>query len=179
VAEFEPLEVAAKTLEAMATRMRENVRPAETLLENKANNVVYTISELLDELSLALKRLRCIGETAGAEGGKVKTICTSWRIVPSDSGVLLVRTKPETVVTLSDGRLFFHRDHVRMEAEGTRVKLCKWGYCKEFSTTNREEIIAELPQILYLLRHVANAIRKSAEAVLVCAREKAPSCVRL
>jgi len=179
LAEFEPLEMAAKSLEAMAVRMRESVRPAETLTENKANNIVYTISELLDEFAIALRRMRCIAETAGAEGGRVKTICTTWRILPTDNGLMLVRVKPETVVTLRDGRFFFHRDVVRMEVEGTRVKLCKWNYCKEFNTANREEIIEELPQILYLLRHAANALRKSAEAVLVCAREKAPSCVRL
>jgi hypothetical protein len=180
MAELEPLEAAARTLEAYANRMREAVQPAETLIENKANNTIYTISELLDELAIALRRLRCIGETAGAEGGAVKTICTSWRIIPSsDGGLTLIRVKPETVVSLRDGRVFFHRGIVRMEVEGTRVKMCKWGYCKEFNTTNRDEMIPELPQILYILRHVANAIRKSAEAVLVCARNKAPSCVRL
>lgn len=179
MAEFEPLETAARSLEAMANRMRESVRPAETLVENKANNVVYTISEMLDEIALALKRLRCIGEAAGAEGGKVKALCTSWRIVPGGDGLILVRVKPETVMSLREGRFSFHRGVARMEVEGTRVKLCKWSYCKEFNTANRDEIVAELPQILYLLRHVANAARKSSEAVLVCAKEKAPSCVRL
>jgi len=179
LAEFEPLELAAKNLEAIANRMRESVRPAETLIENKANNVVYTISELLDELAIALRRLRCIGETAGTEGGKVKTICTSWRLIPSNGGLMLIRVRPETVVALRGGKVFFHRDIVRMEVEGTRVKLCKWSYCKEFNASNRDEVIKELPQILYLLRHVANALRKSGEAVLVCAKERAPSCVRL
>ena len=180
VAELEPLEAAASALAAYANRMREGVQPAETLIENKANNTIYTISELLDELSLALRRLRCIGETAGAEGGKVKTVCTTWRVIPAGDGELvLVRTKPETVLTLRGGRIMFHRGVTRMEIEGTRVKLCKWSYCKEFDTTRRDEVVAELPQILYILRHVANAIRKSTEAVLVCAREKAPSCVRL
>lgn len=180
MAGLEALEEAAKTVEAMANRMRGTVRPAESLAENKANNLIYTVSELLDELAIALRRLRCIGEAAGAEGGKVKTICTTWRIVEGDgSGLMLIRIKPETVVRLGDGRLFFHRGVVRMEAEGTRVKLCKWSYCKEFNTADREGIIRELPQLLYLLRHVANAIRKSAEAVLVCARQSAAECVRL
>ncbi len=176
---LEGLEAAARGVEALATRMREVVRPAESLAENKANNIIYTISELLDEIALAIRRLKCIAEVAGAEEGKVSTICTTWRLFESDGSTVFVRIKPETVIRVEPGRLFFHRGTVRMAVEGTRVRMCKWSYCKEFDTARRETIIEELPQILYILRHISNAVRKSAEAALVCARRTAAACVRI
>ena len=175
---LEGLESAASTLSSMAERIRGAVRPAETFAENRANNTIYVVSELIDELANTMKRLKCIGEAVGASG-KVPVVCTTWRILEVDGGVAAVRVKPETVVKVADGRLFFHRDNVRMEVEGLRVKLCKWNYCKEFSAANREELMRELPQVIYLLRFVGNAVRKTAEAALVCARREASECVRI
>ncbi len=175
---LDALEAAAAGVAAIANRIRSAIRPAESLAENRANNTLYVVADLLDTLATTLQRLKCVGESVGA-GGSVASVCTTWRIVGRDGGVVVIRLRPETVIRFEGGRLFFHRDHVRMEADAARVKICKWGYCKEFSTTNREEVIRELPQIIYILRFVGNAVRKTAEAAQVCARREAPECARL
>jgi len=178
VAALERLDEVARSLEAIANRIRESVGPAESLLESRANTAIYAVSETLDEISAALRRLRCIAEAKGAEG-KVLTICTTWRVLEHNGGLIAIRVKPETVISFRDGKLVFHRDNVRMEVEGRRVKLCKWSYCKEVDPTNRKQVMEELPQIFYLLRGVANAVHKIFEATNLCARREAPDCTRI
>lgn len=167
-------------LETIAERMRSSVRPAESMAEVKANNIVYTLAEVVEELARGLKRLRCTAEASEVKGDRVASLCTSWRLYRGgEGGIVVLRVKPESVIRFDGGRLFFHRDHVRMEVEGTRVRLCRWSYCKEFDAADRRSIIEEMPQILYLLRFVANAVRKTVEAATVCARREAPECARL
>ena len=170
---------AAAGLEAVAERIRASVRPAESMAEVRANNTVYNIAEVVDELARAMKRLKCVMDAVGGSKGSVAAACTSWRVYAPNGGVAAVRVKPETVIRFADGRLVFHHDHVRMEVEGTRVKLCKWSYCKEFDAADRKAVIEELPQIIYLLRFVSNAARKSLDAITLCARKEAPECARL
>jgi len=174
----ERLEELASVLSTTAQRIRAAIKPAESLLESRANTVLSSLSDSLDELSTALRRLKCIADEKKPEG-KIKQLCTTWRLFEHGDGLLLVRIKPETVIAFREGRILFHRDHVAMEASGTEVKLCRWSYCKEFSALDRKAIMESLPQLIYLLRHVANAIRKTYESITLCARKEAPTCARI
>jgi len=174
----ERLEELASILGATAQRIRSAIKPAESLLESRANTVLSSLSDSLEALSTALRRLKCIADEKKPEG-KLKQICTTWRIFEQNHGFFVIRIKPETVISLRDGRILFHRGDSRIEVSGTDVKLCRWSYCKEFSALDHKAIIADLPQILYLLRHVANAIRKTYEAITLCARREAPTCARI
>jgi hypothetical protein len=175
---LERLAEAASLLESMASRVRRTIKPAESLAESRANSAIYTIAEMLAELSQTLQRMECIAKARESKG-KVLSLCTTWRIFERDGGVSAVRIKPETVITVSDGRLFFHRDIYRLEAQGSIVKVCKWNYCKEIDPSDREKIIDELSQIFYLLRGVANMVRKTADSIVLCARKEAPECARI
>ncbi|HIQ23920.1 MAG TPA: hypothetical protein EYH50_02600 [Pyrodictium delaneyi] len=178
MAVLERLEEVARSLEAIANRIRESVGPAESLAESRANTAIYSISEAIEEISMSLRKLKCIAEAKGAEGS-VLAICTTWRVFEQDGGLVAVRVKPETVISFREGKLVFHRGNVRMEVEGRRVKLCKLHYCKEVDPTNRKQVIEELPQIFYLLRGVTNNVRKTLDSTNVCARREAPACTRI
>ena len=176
---LERLEEAAATLDSIASNIRRGVRPAETMTENRANTAIYTISEAFEELALALRRLKCIADAKGVKDSAVVGLCTTWRLYESDGGIVLLRIKPETVITIRDGRVMFHRDIYKLEAEGTTVKLCKWNYCKTINPLDREKIIEELSQIFYLLRGISKMVRKTADSIQLCARREAPECARL
>ncbi len=174
----ERLEELASVLGTVAQRIRGAIKPAESLLESRANTVLSSLSDSLESLSTALRRLKCIADEKKPEG-RIKALCTTWRVYEHNSGFFVVRVKPETVISLRDGKVFFHRGHVRVEISGTDIKLCRWNYCKEFSALDRKAIIENLPQLIYLLRHVSNAIRKTYEAITLCARREAPTCARI
>jgi len=175
---LERLAEAASLLDSMASRVRRVIKPAESLVESRANSAIYTVAEILAELSQTLRRMECIAKSKEAKG-RVVSLCTTWRIFERDGGITALRIKPETVITIADGRLFFHRDIYRLEAQGSIVKVCKWNYCKEIDPGDRERIVEELSQIFYLLRGVANMVRKTADSILLCARKEAPECARI
>ncbi|WP_168371259.1 hypothetical protein [Pyrodictium occultum] len=174
----ERLEEAARSLEALASQIRRGIGPAESLIENRANTAISAIADTVDHIAEALRRLRCIAEARGAKD-RVVPLCVTWRALEEDGGLVLVRVKPETVISLRGGRLVFHRGNTRLEAEGRRVRLCKLSYCKEFDPADRRQIVEELPQIFYLLRGISNNVRKTLESIIVCARREAPNCTRI
>ncbi len=174
----ERLADAASLLESISSRVRRAVKPAESLAESRANTAIYNIAEMLAELASTLRRMECIAKSREARGAVV-SLCTTWRIFERDGGIAVVRIKPETVIRVSDGELFFHHDIYRLEARGDIVRICKWGYCKDVDPRDREKVIEELSQIFYLLRGVQNAVRKAADSILLCARKEAPECARI
>lgn len=175
----ERLEEAAKTLEELVEKMRSSIRPAESLAEVKANNVVYNIAELIEEIARSMKKLHCISQAVKASDERVVPVCTSWRLYTDGDAIILLRIKPETVIRFDGNSLFFQRDHLRFKVTGTTVKLCRYNYCKEFNAVNRSEVVSNLQRILYILRFVGNAVRKSSESITLCARKEAPECARI
>ncbi|BEP17094.1 hypothetical protein PYJP_04460 [Pyrofollis japonicus] len=175
---IERLEELSGMLASIAHRVRASIRPAESLLESRANTVLSSLSDSLEALSIAIKRLKCIADEKKPEG-VIKQVCVTWRIFEQDGGFYVVRLKPETTISLRDGTIRFHRDHVLLEISGTTARLCRWNYCKEFNMLDRRTLIEHLPQLIYLLRHVSNAIRKTHEAVTICAKKEAPTCARI
>lgn len=174
----ERLDELAAALSASARRVRSSIRPAESLVESRVNTVLSSLSDSLEDLATAVRRLKCVAENVKASGA-VASLCTSWRVFEQDGELVVLRVKPETVVALREGAVVVQRGEWRAEVSGALVKLCRWNYCKEFSAADREAVARELPQITYLLRGLLNTAAKVLSSVTLCARKEAPSCARI
>ena len=160
---------------SIARRIRGSIGEARSLAESRANTLMSSLSSIVERIGFIAGRIACIAEARGASG-PYASVCSSWRIVSSDGRVMVLRVKPATVIVLSGGVLRFARSGALLEASGTKLRLCKRGFCEEVDAADRREVLERLSELSYLVREVGLYVEKSLNSVMLCARREAPSC---
>ncbi len=168
----------------LASKIRESMGPAESLAQSKALTQMTNTAMVLDELAEILERARCLAADSLRKVGNatLSRFCSTWQLVEDGERLILSRTKPATSLEYENGKLRFYRqeEEIRMEAEPGRVKICRYNtMCIEYNPTSMDDIIRNLPEITYLMRHLMNAVRKSRDALVVCARLSKPACLSI
>ncbi len=164
-----------------AEHIRNSIGTIESLAESKAANIMYNISQVLYDIAEMLERARCLAadNTMKTPGGLLSRFCSTWQLVTTGDRILLTRTKPATAISYEKSklRLARHDLHITMELEPGRLRLCRYKLCEEINPANKEQVVAKIPELTYLLRFLLNATRKSRDALLLCARFNKPSCL--
>jgi len=173
---FERIDEAVAVLEKTIANVRGNMSSSTSLIEQKINSVMAGIAELLDKISEILRKSKCA--VIQKKGAGMEPFCGHWRLVEHGDSVIVYRLKPATAIVYEGGSLRFVRDNVKLELTNGRLKLCKWGYCKEINPSNRNEIKQIIPQLTYLVREVGWHLGKSLEGLNACLRQTVPQCLR-
>ena len=173
---FERIDEAVAVLERTIASVRDNMSSSTSLIDQKINSVMAGIIELLEKIGEILRKSKCVVAQKG--GANIEPFCGHWRLIEHDSSVIVYRLKPAATIVYENGSLRFARDNVELELANGRLKLCKWGYCKEINPSSRDEIKPIIPQLTYLIREVGWYISKSLEGLNACLRQTAPQCLR-
>ncbi len=177
------LDEAVSFARSIASKIRESMGPAESLAESRALTQMHNTAEVLEEMAEMLERARCLAADNIAEtgGGRLARFCATWQLVEQGDRLMLTRTKPSTSLVYDGSRLVFtrHDYKIRAEIEPGRVKICRWKLCAEYNPTDKKQVVDQLPEITYLMRHLMNAVRKSREALIVCAKLNKPACLAI
>ncbi len=175
---FEAVEELVATARSVAERLRRSIAKPETRYEQMLQVELHQIASMLESLGELALKARCAAEKKGGQPPVARATAT-WLLMTSDGEVMLVRTKPATTIALRGGVLVFARDHVRLEASGSSVKLCKWKYCKEIPLPDTRKALDYLPQLTYLVREVGWHVTKTVEGFNACLKKEAPECLRV
>ncbi len=177
------LDEAVSLARTIASKIRESMGPAESLAESKALTQMNNTASVLEDIAEMLERARCLAadNITKTSGGTISRFCATWQLVEDGDRLLLTRTKPATSIAYEQGKITFYRHDlkIRMEAQPGRIKICRWNMCAEYNPTDKKEVVDQLPEITYLMRFLMNAVRKSKEALIVCARLNKPTCLAI
>ena len=178
------LDEAVSFARGLASKIRDSMGPAESLAHAKALTQMSNTAMVLDELAEMLERARCLAADSIRKVGNstLARFCSTWQLIEDGDRLILSRTKPATSLEYENGKLRFYRqeEEIRMEAEPGKIKICRYNtMCIEYNPTNIDDIIKNLPEITYLMRHLMNAVRKSREALIVCAKFNKPACLSI
>ena len=168
----------------LASKIRDSMGPAEGLAQSRALTQMANTAMVLDDLAEMLERARCLAADTITKTGAAtfSRFCATWQLIEDADRLILSRTKPATSIEYENGKLRFyrHEEEIRMEVEPGRVKICRYNtMCIDYNPTDINDVVEKLPEITYLMRHLMNAVRKSKDALVVCARLNKPACLAI
>ena len=139
---------------------------------------LHQIAAMVNHLAEIARKLECASRRKESRG-RVANPVSSWMVIEDDGRTMIVRVKPATVITVKDSAIVFVRDHVRLEASTSMVKLCKWRYCKQVDLSKPQSALDYLQQLTYLVREVSWYVSKSIEGLNAALKKEAPECLRI
>ncbi len=178
IEELVSLSSVSRALLGVAERVKSGVKPADSIVLNRANTILASISESIESIASSLKKMDCMLTRSSGKSEVVKSVCGGWRIYEADGRVLITRTDPGTVISWSSSMFIFYEKDTKLEIKDNTARLCRGSYCKEVDLFAREKWVDDIPQIFYLLRRIQSYSSKILQSMLECARREAPECVR-
>ncbi len=162
----------------VAKKVRSGIKPADSIVLNRANTILASISESIESIASSLRKMDCMLTRSSRKSGVVENVCGGWRIYEVNSKIVIARTDPGTVISWDNSVFTFHEKDTRLEVKGGIARLCRGSYCKEVDVFAREKWVDDIPQIFYLLRRIQSYSSKILQSTLECARREVPECVR-